>query len=79
MKDEWKIDLEISESLIKTHQILCMVNKKGEKLYVKPISHKGGFIELMPLSLKELKELNITVQESCINYDFDVTVNEADV
>jgi hypothetical protein len=77
MKDEWKICIEESEQLLKIHGILCMVNKKGEKLFVKPISHKNGFIELMPLTLKELKELNITVQESCINYDFDIEVQES--
>ena len=78
MKDEWKILIEETESLLRTHGILCMVNTKGDKLYVKPISHKNGFIELMPLTLKELKELNITVQESCINYDFDVEVQESE-
>lgn len=76
MKNEFVLEIEESEKLI-AKGILCMINKKGEKLYVKPISHENGFIELMPLSLKELKDLNITVQESCINYDFDIEVQES--
>jgi len=78
LKDEWKIEIQESEQLLKVHGVLCMINSKGEKLYVKPISHKNGFIELMPLNLKELKELGIEIQESCVNYDFDIEVQESE-
>ena len=74
MKDEWKIEIQESEQLLKVHGILCMVNTKGEKLYVKPISHKNGFIELAPLTIQELKDLSIDVQESCVNAEFDIEV-----
>jgi len=74
----WQLEIEESAQLLKMHGVLCMVNPKGERLYVRPVSHKGNFIELKPLSLKELSELNIEIQESCLNFDFDVEVSESD-
>lgn len=61
MKDDWVLEISESLSSIKLHGILVMVNTKGDKLFVKPISHKNGFIELFPLTIKELKELGMEI------------------
>jgi len=75
--NDWVLELKESEKFL-TKGILCMVRSNGKKLYVKLKKHKDDFIELVPLSLQELKENGITIEESCLNYDFDVTVEESE-
>jgi hypothetical protein len=77
MTSIWVLEIEESKQLI-AKGILVAINRKGKKLYMKPVSHKNGFIELTPLTLKELAELKIEVQESCINSDFDVEIEESE-
>jgi len=78
MKNEFVLSIEESLISLKEHGILVLTNSKNQKLFCKPISHENGFIELKILSMKELGELGITVQESCINSDFDIEVQESE-
>ena len=67
MKDEWRICIEETENYLRKHGIIVLVNQKGQKLFMRPKSHENGYVELKPLTVKELKDLSIEVQESCIN------------
>ena len=76
MSDSWKIEIQESQRLI-AQGVICLVKIDGSKLYVRPVTHKGNYVELKPLSMKELTDLKIEVQESCINSEFDVEVDES--
>jgi hypothetical protein len=78
MKDEWRICIEETENYLRKHGIIVLVNQKGQKLFMRPKSHENGYVELKPLTVKELKDLSIEVQESCINSYFDIEVQESD-
>lgn len=75
--NDWKLEIQESEKLV-SKGILCMICGNGKKLYVKVKAHKGDFLELVPLSIVELKENGIEIEESCLNYDFDVEIQESE-
>ena len=79
---DFVFDVEESQSFLsKNLDVLVFKNSKtGKRLFVRPTNRNGEFIELVPLSLDELKTLKIeeSISETVNSELFDVDIEESE-
>lgn len=73
---EWKIDVEETKKLMEKN-VFVLQNPSGKRFYMRTVLNSENQIDLIPLTMAELEELGITVEESYNESFFEHTVEES--